>query len=45
MKYTVTVKLKNGTAKSERITDILRILDKHPQAKEIIINGRTVWKK
>lgn len=53
MKYSVVVKLKDGKSKNEKYSSedtvnlarIMRILNKHPEAKEIIINGKTVWKK
>lgn len=49
MKYTIVVKFNNGKAKksytSTEMHSIFRILDKYPEAKEVIINGETVWKK
>lgn len=54
MKYSVVVKLKDGKSKKDQyssskdtanISHIMRILNKHPEAKEIIINGVTVWKR
>ncbi len=48
MRYKIIVKLNSGSKSSyssQEMHSIFRILDKHPEAKEIIINGKTVWKK
>lgn len=47
MKNKIVVKLNSGKNKSftsKEINDILKVLDKYPEAKEVIINGKTVWR-
>jgi len=47
MKYKVVVKFRGKGSKTtnSETKDLLKILEKHPEAKEVIIDGKIVWKK